>query len=152
MTSEYRPRARENETASSPLPPAVIVHGAPDLRAALAAGRAVTLLSAPGAGVFAGCGWWRALIALARREFPDADAPDILDCADAPGAALAALRLGQTRLVLSDEAPGFAAIAATAAALGAEVLHRAPPALDLAAAPHRLAAWLDATTRAGTRG
>ena len=127
------------------LPPAVIVHGADGLRVVLALGRPVVLLSAPGAGVYGGCGWWLALIALGRREFPKAAAVDILDCADAPGAALATLRLGQSLLVLSPDAPGFAAVAAAAREVGALVLPAAPPALDLAvpgAAP-RLAAWLE---------
>ncbi len=49
-------------------PPAVIVHGLDDARAALAPGRPVTLLSAPGAALYAGCGWWRALVRLAQAE------------------------------------------------------------------------------------
>ena len=47
----------------------------------------VTLLSAPGAALFAGCGWWRALVEQARAEFADVAIDDILDCADASGLA-----------------------------------------------------------------
>src|SRR5689334_18677107 len=42
--------------------PAVVIHGLADARTVLAAGSPVTFLSAPGAALFAGCGWWRALI------------------------------------------------------------------------------------------
>jgi len=126
------------------LPPAVIVHGAPDLGAVLAVGRPFTLLSAPGAALYAGCAWWRALADAARRRAPGLIAADILDCADAAGRALAALRLGQTHLVLWPTAPGHAAVAATAESCRAVLLERAPPACDLGrpGGVHRLAAWL----------
>ena len=127
------------------VPRAVIVHGLDDARAALAPGWPVTLLSAPGAALYAGCGWWRAMVRLARAARPAADdVADILDCADATGAAFAALRLGQRRLVLAATAPGFAAAAAAAAGQGGVVLEVAPPALDLAApgAARALPAWL----------
>ena len=76
---------------------------------------------------------------------------DILDCADASGQALAALRIGQRRLVLAPAAPGWDAVAAIAAALGGDVLNRAPPALDLAdrAAVRRLHDWLQMRTTPG---
>ena len=135
-------------TRLPPFPPAVIVHGLEGARAALAPGRPVTLLSAPGAGLYAGCGWWRALVRLAGAEA--AGIADILDCADAAGCAFAALRLRQRWLVLSPDAPGFAAVAAAAEAQGGGVLPAPPPALDLAApgAGRALPAWLAA---AGTR-
>ncbi len=125
-------------------PPAVIVHGLADARAAVAPGRPVTLLSAPGAGLYAGSLWWRALIDAVRR----ADTPDILDCADGSGLALAALRAGVPRLVLWPSAPGWAEVAEIAGTLGGVVLTEAPPALDLAqrGAARRLADWLDRPT------
>ena len=61
--------------------PAVIVHGVADVTAALAPGLPVTLLSAPGAGCFAGCLWWREIVALGREVVPGALAIDVLDCA-----------------------------------------------------------------------
>ena len=74
--------------------PAVVVHGLPDAVAALARsaaeGRPVTLLSAPGAALYAGCGWWKALIDAAREAHPNVPCMDILDCADGTGQALAA--------------------------------------------------------------
>ena len=118
-------------------PPAVVVHGLRDARVALAPGWPVTLLSARGAAVFAGCGWWRAVMAAAGAEI------DILDCADAPGQAMAALRIGQRRIVL-DPGPAFAAVSAAAATMDAVVLAERPVALDLGqrGAERRLRAWL----------
>ncbi len=108
------------------LPPAVIVHGLADARAALAEGRPVTLLSAPGAALYAGCLWWQLLVTQARAERPDVDAPDVLDCADSAGQAMAALRIGVNRLVLSAAAPGRDAVCAIASERGGFVLDRAP--------------------------
>ena len=72
------------------------------------------------------------------------DAPDVLDCADAPGRAAEALRAGCLRLVLDPDVPAFADLAGRAAGLGAAVLPVRPPALDLAdpGARLRLDAWL----------
>ena len=122
----------------------MIVHGSGDVRLALAAGLPVTLLSAPGAALFAGCGWWRALVRLARAEFPAVPVSDILDCADGSGQALAALRIGQHALVLAPVAPGWDEVAAIAAQHGAVVLPAAPVALDLArrGGARRLHDWL----------
>ena len=126
-----------------PLPRAVVIHGLPHARMALQRGRPVTLLSAPGAPSYAGCGWWRALVAAARAEFPDMDPPDVLDCADAPGRALEALACGCGIIVLR-RGPAFADIAERAASLGAILLDAAPPALDLAdrCAVRHLENWL----------
>jgi hypothetical protein len=126
------------------LHPAVIVHGLPDVRAALAPGLPATLLSAPGAALYAGCGFWRALIERAQQEFPAAVITDVLDCADGSGHALAALRVGQRLLVLEHAAPGWQAVADIAAQLGGKVLTTAPPAVDLAqrGAERRLESWL----------
>lgn len=124
--------------------PAVIVHGVADARAALIPGLPVTLLSAPGAAVFAGCLWWREVIVAARAGHPDTAATDILDCADASGMAMGALRSGVCRLVLWPNAPGWNSVAAITERQGGFVLPGAPPALDLAErnALRRLHAWL----------
>ena len=126
------------------LPPAVIVHGLPDASAALRPGRPVTLLSARGAALYAGVLWWRELIAAARAGHPATPVFDVLDCADAPGQAMAALRGGQRLLVLDAASPAFTAVSGAAAALGARVLGEAPPALDLMErhAIRRLSNWL----------
>lgn len=111
------------------LPPAIIVH---DVRAAVAAlrpGGAVTLLSAPGAGLYGGCMWWRDLVATARAVHPATLCVDVLDCADGTTQALAALRIGVCRLVLWPSAPGREAAVAIAAGQGGFVLAGPPPAL-----------------------
>lgn len=124
--------------------PAVIVHGPEDARLALSVGQPVTLLSAPGAAVYAGCGWWRALVRHAQAGFPAVPVADILDCGDGAGQALAALRIGQRHLVLAPGAPGWDAVAAIAAEQGGSVLKTPPAALDLARrdAARRLHDWL----------
>ncbi|MEJ1979271.1 MAG: hypothetical protein WDN49_27375 [Acetobacteraceae bacterium] len=121
------------------LPPAVVVHGLDDARRALAPGLAVTLLSGPGAGIYAGCGWWRALVTASGTA-----GPDMLDCADAPGRAMEALRAGCRLLVLDPAVPAFALVSARAAAAGAHLLAQRPLALDLAqpGSLRRLEAWL----------
>jgi len=117
---------------------AVIVHGLDDARAALAPGRPLTFLSAPGAALFGGCLWWAALMRAAGADF------SLLDCGGAPGRAVEALRLGLPGVVLRCEPEIFAAIAGIAAAQGAVLLQDAPPALDMAArgAARKLTAWL----------
>ena len=124
--------------------PAAIVHGAPDATAALAPGLPVTLLSAPGAVLFAGSLWWRNCVAAARARWPDTPVTDILDCADASGLAMGALRGGVCRLVLWPDAPGWAAVEAIAIRQGGFVLPHAPPALDMSGrnAIRRLHGWL----------
>ncbi len=124
--------------------PAVVVHGLAQARLAVAPGRPVCLLSAPGAAMFAGCLWWRGIVDAVRT----ADVQDILDCGNAPGRAMAALRIGQMRLVLDPACPAFPAVAAAATALGAEVVPDRPPALDLGepGAARKLEAWLNYIT------
>ncbi|MCW3477425.1 hypothetical protein [Limobrevibacterium gyesilva] len=125
-------------------PPAIIVHGLDHARTALRPGLPVTLLSAPGAALYAGCGWWRALVAAARMEFPGTQGTDLLDCGDAPGRAMAALRIGQRGLILDPACPAFPAVAAAAGTLGATVLPHRPASLDLAqpGAARLLSVWL----------
>ena len=131
------------ELSGEPPPPAVIVHGLAHARAALAPGRPVLLLSAPGAASYAGCAWWRALVATALSGHPGRHEPDMLDCADAPGRALEALQAG-CKLLMLHPGPAWADIAGRASALGAALLPSAPASLDLGqhGAERRLAAWL----------
>lgn len=125
---------------------AVIVHGMRDVTAALAlaGGREVALLSAPGVAGYLGLAGFRALFP------PEALPCVILDAADAPGHALAALRAGFRRVVLAPGVPGFAAVAALADAMGATLLSAPPEALDLSRVDLEkpqgrlhLARWLD---------
>ena len=123
------------------------MHGLADARSALALGMPVTLLSAPGAGLFAGCLWWREMVAEAHVISSLAGTIDVLDCADASGLALSAVRCGITRLVLWPNAPAWPAVAEIARRQGGFVLQRAPDALDLAKpnAIRRLHTWLQVT-------
>ncbi len=124
--------------------PAVVVHGLADVAATLSRGRGATLLSAHGAALFAGVGWWRALVAAGRAAWPGVEFDDVLDCADAPGRVLEALRCGQRALVLDPGCPAGAALRALAEHEGAVLLGRRPEALDLGerGAVRRLGAWL----------
>ena len=126
------------------LSPAVIVHGLGMAQLALETARVcerpITLLSSHGAGAYAGVGWWRAMVQQA-----GADA-DILDCGEAPGRALEALRAGQKLIVLRADPRIWDDIAERAARCGGMLFAQAPPALDMAEpnAARRLPAWLQA--------
>ena len=97
--------------------------------AAVAAGLPVTLLSPPLAAAMLGPAWWRALVEQARGQ-AGATLADILDCADAPGDAMAALRCGCRALVLAP-CPGAARVTAAAGTLGAVILPARPPAMTI---------------------
>lgn len=126
--------------------PAVVVHSLADARVVLACGRPVTLLSGEAAALYAGCGWWRALTEAARVEFPLVAIGDLLDCADASGQALAALRVGLRHLILAPDAPGRERVATIVAGLGGVLLAERPAALDFAesADRRRLHEWVQA--------
>jgi hypothetical protein len=119
-------------------PPAIIVHGLRDIRVSLAAKLPVTLLSAPGAALYAGCGWWAALLSAAH-----VTGPAFLDCAAAPGRAWEGLKLGLPGIILAP-CPAWPQIAEYAAAQGAVLLDAAPAALDLASpgAARQVDPWL----------
>jgi hypothetical protein len=76
--------------------PVIVVHSLAQAIAALTAsagaGRAVVLASAPGAGSYAGPGWFGALLGAAREAAPGARFSALLDCGDDVGAALGAIR------------------------------------------------------------
>lgn len=105
----------------SPAAALFVIHHLDHGRAALAAaaGRPVVLLSPPGAAGYQGIGWWQALVATLRAEFPDAPFTAALDCADCPGWAMAALRLGVEKVLLSGEGPAFQAVREVAEQNGA---------------------------------
>jgi hypothetical protein len=126
------------------LPPSVVVHGIRDVETVLAAGRAVTLVSAPGAAGFAGVGWWGALMAEAA-AIAGRPVVNLLDCADQPGRALEAMVAGLPGIILS---PCPEAIAAIAREAGTRLLTVRPAVLDLAVrgSSRRIAAWLNGET------
>jgi hypothetical protein len=121
------------------------------LALSLAGPRGATLLSAPGAAGSLGPAWFLALVQQAAAAHPTVPCHVVLDCADAPGQALAALRAGLRAIVLSPDVAAFPAVAAAAAECGAAIWPARPPALDLGALDLRrpgghgqgkLASWL----------
>lgn len=129
------------------MPPSVVIHGLEHAMQALAVAgpAAVTLLSAPAAAGFLGVAWWRALLTLVSAEHPGG-LHELLDCDDAAGRAMEALRLGQRRLILGLACPQRDAVLDRAAGLDAVILPWRPPALDLGlrGSGRALGAWLAA--------
>ena len=115
--------------------PAVVVHGRAQAEWALrvAAGRPLLLLSAPGAALNAGPGWFRHILEQAAATHPGAPFSAALDCAAAPGAALAALRAGFKLVIFDLGHPSGASVLGAAEEAGAEILGIRPEALDLGA-------------------
>lgn len=125
--------------------PAIVVHSLAHAVAALTAaeeaGKPVLLLSAVDAGLSAGGGWWREMIAAARDSVGDSGpgsrmdallAGTLLDCGDDAGAAQAALRAGVEAIVFSGRADIFERLADIAGQYGSRVCRARPSAaLDL---------------------
>ena len=146
-----RQRGAAESEAGGGDPPAVTVHATAEaaLALALAGKQGVLLLSAPGAAGFLGPNWFLVIVEAARAEVPSAVHKVVLDCGDAPGQALAALRAGLREVVLHPGCPAFAQVAAAAADIGARVRPVRPESLDLGpldlarrGARAKLAAWL----------
>ena len=109
--------------------PSVVVHGRAEAEWALrvAAGRPVLLLSAPGAALNAGPGWFKAVLDQAAAEYPASPFTAALDCAAAPGAALTALRAGFKLVIFDLGHPSAASVLGAAAEAGAEDLATLDP-------------------------
>jgi hypothetical protein len=105
----------------------VTVHTLAQARRALEQARrrseSVILESPPGAAGWQGIGWWRAMLDRLAGEFPDLAFGSVLDCADCPGLALAALRAGIPAVRLAAGEEILAALADIAGQLGAKVEH-----------------------------
>jgi hypothetical protein len=103
----------------------IVVHSLDQARAAVAAAAQldvpVTLLSAAGAGAYAGPLWFKALVDAARHDHPEAAVTAMLDCADEAGTTLAALRAGIKHVRFTGPEPMRARLAEIAAALGATI-------------------------------
>jgi hypothetical protein len=108
-----------------------VVHSLAEARAALVAGRAaclpVVLVSPPDAAAYLGVGYFWALVEAARAEFSQTRIEAVMDCGEAPGFALSALRMGFRTVVLRGDPRARARVAAIARALGARLLLRPPP-------------------------
>lgn len=115
------------------------VHSLAHARFALTAAReygcAVRLLSPCGVGGFAGIGWWRELVEMARAEFPGQTFEATLDCGPSAGMALAALRAGVGPLWLDGDAAVSAKIAGIAEQAGFRVDRGREITLDLLGTP-----------------
>ena len=140
--------------------PAIIVHSlahaAAALRAAVEVQRPVILVSAPDAGIAAGPGWFRELIAAAREAVPGAQSEAWLDCGDDAGAAQAAIRAAVEAVIFTGPEAVAASLADIAAQAGIGLVTARPQhALDLAdrffdppgALYARVAAYLSAGAR-----
>ncbi len=128
---------------------AVVVHSLAHARAALSAaaehGVAVTLLSGPGAAGYAGPAWFREVVAAAQAEHPGIEVTAVLDCGDAPGHALAALRAGLKAIRFTGDPALTERIADLASRYHSAVEPGRDEALDLATAADPVAAcraWL----------
>jgi acyl-CoA reductase-like NAD-dependent aldehyde dehydrogenase len=116
--------------------PVIVVHSLVQaiaaLTAAVKAGRAVVLLSAPGAGSYVGPGWFGAMVDAAREAVPKARFFTLLDCADDVGAALAAIRSEIEGVVFTGRADVARRLADIARQHRVQfVTDRPAPALDL---------------------
>jgi type III secretion system FlhB-like substrate exporter len=102
------------------------------LSAAADFGRPVVLASAPDAGIYAGPGWFGALIAAARAAVPAAESTALLDCGDDAGAAQAAIRARIEAVVFTGRANVAERLADIARQRGVRLLTKPPAAaLDL---------------------
>jgi hypothetical protein len=109
----------------------IIVHTLQHALAACAAAADLNiplqLASARGAALQTGPLWFKAIIEQAIAAHPDVALTAVLDCGDQPGAVMAALRAGLTRLRFA----GSETIGAKLAAMGAEFVPAAASTLDL---------------------
>lgn len=141
----------------------ILIHGLDDARAALDAaaslGVPVTLQSAPGAGAYAGVGWFERVVVAASAEYPAVALSAVLDCSDAPGAVLEAVRClkepgrFKVRLCFTGEAATAARLDDIARSVGLELVRERQPGLDLRGARDPVAAcrtWLSGTARVTT--
>jgi hypothetical protein len=126
--------AAQAEGANRPV--VIVIHTLAHAIGALAAARRearpVTVLSAPDAGIYAGPGWFGAVIEAARSAVPEARFSAFLDCGDRPGSALAAIRAGIEGVIFTGRAEVAARLADLARQHGVRVLtERALATLDL---------------------
>lgn len=114
---------------------AITIHCLADARTALAAAQSlrvpVTLISGPGGGSYGGPGWFNAVVREASAAFPDVRVTAILDCADAPGHVLGALRAGTKTVRFTGSADLAATLREAAQASGAELITEDIETLDL---------------------
>ena len=139
--------------------PVIVVHDLEQavgaLRAAAAAGVAVTLWSAPGAAAYAGLGFLRGVFEQAREAVPEADHDVVVDCAASGVLAHEALSRGFAAVAFSGRGTMRKTLQAIADGRGRRLVTTGPGqgALDLAhsSQPERDAAAFLATTAGSLR-
>lgn len=113
---------------------AVTVHGLDDAMRAGAAAHALgvplTLISAPAAAASMGPAWFAEMVRNLERAYPDLDVEAVLDCGDAAGYAMAALRCGVRAIRFSGRPAVAGKIEDIAAAYGARLVERPYRILD----------------------
>jgi delta 1-pyrroline-5-carboxylate dehydrogenase len=130
---DERPARPDDDVAAGP---AIVVytlaHTVGALRAAARTGRPVTLTSATDAGIYAGPGWFGAVLEAAREAVPKAVFSALLDCGDQPGAALAAIRAQVESVIFTGRGDVARRLADIAAQHGVRLVTGRPTArLDL---------------------
>jgi len=114
----------------------IVIHDLPQaltaLRAAESLGKAATLWSAPGAGIYAGAGWFAAVERKARAAVPAAKARFVLDCAERADMVQDAFRATISDVRFSGPAAIAGKLSDIAGKSGARLHRRRPNALDLA--------------------
>lgn len=127
--------SREDGAAAPPLLRPIRVLGIAGLRSVLTAARATGLpaavITAPEAAAFAGAGWFKALIAMGRDEFPDVPTIAILDCGDMAGLVLGAWRAGVPDVLFTGPAESRDRLRAAGAQVGGRLHDRVAAILDL---------------------
>lgn len=109
-----------------------LAHAVGALRAAAHQARPVTLVSATNAGIYAGPGWFGALVAAAREAAPNADFAAFLDCGDQPGSVLAAIRAGVDGVIFTGRSDVTDRLADIAGQRGVHFITQRPAAdIDL---------------------
>lgn len=120
--------------APRPAAAAIVVHGLADARTALAAARdlarPVVLWSAPNAGIYAGPGWFAALIDQAAAAEPGARFEAVLDCGDDAAAVTEALRTGIRRIRFAGPVAMRRKLVQIAAAQQGTLIDARPDAFD----------------------
>jgi hypothetical protein len=101
--------------------------------AAVADGKPITLLTAPGAAAYGGPGYYLAMVEAARARHPEAMVTAILDCGDDAALAQMAFSLGWRHVVLAGPAAVREKLQQIARHYGAVVMATPPKATDLGA-------------------
>ncbi len=126
---------------------AIRIHSLADARAAVQAaherGVRLVLVSAPDAGGYAGAAWFDQVVRQAAADHPDVAVTAVLDCGDAPGHVLAALRQGVKAVRFTGDPSLAERLADIASAYAATVTTAPVEALDLRGTRDALAACRD---------